>query len=367
MHALVQPLPQRIGFGSGCAVGCADEFVSRGVRRALILTSPSVAPHAKPIVEALMARSIVVSAISDLRPDPTVRGFETLLASVRAFYPEGIIGFGGGSVLDLAKLTAAIHDMADPLPNLFGGDLLPRRKTVLACVPTTLGSGAELSPHVFLHDETTGREPFVSSHWLSPDLLFVDPLYNLTLPAASTAASALSALGLCLETVSRPSAFSLTQPFAVSAARLLAQGLRSSAGEGFTPRVRATLSLGGLQAALAAPPAATFTQQALAAPLARRLGLPRNLASAFVTLPLARLRARDSGASTETEGPDLALAEELFASSGLGAEQARISVSDSILAEIAANAFADPRLHKEDPARFSAASVAQLYRAAFGR
>src|SRR5437899_1317056 len=98
--------PRRIVFGDGSALRCAEEIAELRLRRVFVLTSPSVRAATAPLVAQLRAQGATVEIFSGAQPEPTIAHFNAVLAPARAFAPDAVVGFGGGSALDLAKLVA---------------------------------------------------------------------------------------------------------------------------------------------------------------------------------------------------------------------------------------------------------------------
>src|SRR5699024_7892633 len=111
---------------------------------------------------------------------------------------EVVLGIGGGSVLDVAKVVAAQLGNDQPLEAIVGNGLLKGRSIPLICVPTTSGTGSEVSPNaIFIDDEN--QKKGVISPFLVPDKVYIDPELTLGLPPAITASTGLDALTHCLE------------------------------------------------------------------------------------------------------------------------------------------------------------------------
>ncbi len=175
--------PKRIVFGAG-ALQQAAEIVDLGVRRVLIVTSTPVVPLARPLVEALEIHGVSVTVYGGVDTEPSVTLFETVLEVARSAHPDAVVGIGGGSALDTAKAVAALHDSEQGLRDVFGIGLLKGRKTHLVCLPTTAGTGSEVSPNAIFLDETDQLKKGVISPFLVPDAAYVDPLLTHTVPAA---------------------------------------------------------------------------------------------------------------------------------------------------------------------------------------
>src|ERR1019366_7227365 len=191
--------PPRIVFGNGCAPQCAEFVAQRGVKRALMVTSTPVLPLLGGVTAALKKSGVAILVAPPVDCEPTQELFENILQVARAEQIDGVLGIGGGSAIDVAKLVAALARGKQNTPEVFGINLLHGRELPLVCLPTTAGTGAEVSPNAILLDETDELKKGVVSPHLVPDAAFVDPLLTLSVPPAVTAATGLDALTHCIE------------------------------------------------------------------------------------------------------------------------------------------------------------------------
>ena len=107
--------PSRIVFGSGCASQAVEFLAQRDARRVLLVTTKSVGPRAAFLVEALQRHKIEVRFAPSVPPEPTLEFFNRALAEAKAAQIDSVLGVGGGSALDVAKLLAALVHGARPL------------------------------------------------------------------------------------------------------------------------------------------------------------------------------------------------------------------------------------------------------------
>jgi alcohol dehydrogenase class IV len=372
--------PQRIGIGPGSANTCADEFAARQVHRVFLLTSPSVAPHAKPIVEEMMSKGIVITTTTDIKPAPGLAETEQIINAARAFQPDGIIGFGGGSVLQMAKLAACLCDRPEPISTFFGSDLLPRRRIALACVPTTFGTGCESSSLAYLSGEEDLNDRIISSPWLAPDLAFFDPLFLHSLSATDVLALGIQALGHCIETIVCTPSDSLSAPHAREALVLLSRHLRDAVNGERAGVARTQISLAGACVALCRANAETSALQLLAGPLARQCGLPRTVAAALLTAPLFRTWQTSKIAEFSEVAALVAgeprrgcatVAEEALGWLEVLIREARPTLTSKIgsikeedLAALAMSAASNTRLQRNATKKYSVAALQKIYQQA---
>ncbi|MGH9591864.1 MAG: iron-containing alcohol dehydrogenase, partial [Bryobacteraceae bacterium] len=153
MNAITLLTPPRIVFGNGCASGCAELLADRGMRRVLLVSSKSVLPRIDFLIDGLRKAGCSVATSEPVGPEPTLAGFDTILAAARKLDFDAVVGVGGGSVLDVAKLIAALTQGSQQTRDVFGVNRCEGRRAFLICLPTTAGAGSEVSPNAVLVDE----------------------------------------------------------------------------------------------------------------------------------------------------------------------------------------------------------------------
>jgi alcohol dehydrogenase class IV len=172
-----------------------------GGKRALIVTD---APLVKAGVdqrlrEPLTASNITVDIFSGGEPEPSFRVAEACLEAARIFRPDVLIGLGGGSNMDLAKIVATILGNGGTIRDYIGDDKIPGPVWPLICVPTTAGTGSEVSGASVLTDTDNKMKVGILSNYLRPRVALVDPLLTLSCPPKVTADSGIDALTHAIE------------------------------------------------------------------------------------------------------------------------------------------------------------------------
>ncbi|WP_174299365.1 iron-containing alcohol dehydrogenase [Caulobacter sp. S45] len=195
----VLPLP-RLLFGAGALSGLAGELTLLGVRRPLLLSDRGL-ERAGAVAAALRALPQGVTAHLDTPENPTVAGADIAYADYRAGACDGVVALGGGSVIDTAKILAALAGTAlQGSAELLGQPERIGRNTVpLVAIPTTVGTGSESSPVSALHTVPGGPAIGTRSPFLVPRVAICDPDLVRTLPRRLIAATGVDALSHCIE------------------------------------------------------------------------------------------------------------------------------------------------------------------------
>jgi len=274
--------PQKLVFGNGCSQQVVEDFSRLGCSRVLIVTSGPILPLVRPLSDQLKNKEIAVHIWDAGDSEPTIKMLEGGLETFRGFQADAVVGLGGGSVLDLAKLIAVLCDGHQTVKDVFGIDKLNGRSTYLACLPTTAGTGSEVSPNAILFDPSDQSKKGVVSKYLVADAAYVDPLLTRTVPANVTAATGMDALVHCIEACANRFAHAITDHYALEGIRLIAANLKKAYENGLDMEARANLALGSMYGGLCLGPVNTGAVHALAYPLGGKYHVPHGVSNAVL-------------------------------------------------------------------------------------
>lgn len=367
--------------GTGCAPQCADWLAGRGTRRVLLVTSTPVWPALVSVMAALRRAGLDVVQSPPVDAEPTCAFFELVLAGARARKVDAVLGIGGGSALDVAKLAAGLLRASQPLVEVFGRDRLSGRDLPLVCLPTTAGTGSEVSPNAILLDESAQEKKAVVSPHLVPDAAFVDPVLTWSVPPAVTAATGMDALTHCLEAYANRQAHPAVDIYALEGLRLISAHLERAVRRGDDAEARAHLALGSLLGGLCLGPVNTAAVHALAYPLGGRFRVPHGVANAVLlphvlrfNLPAAPQRyavaavalgAERAASDLETAARGVDRIVRLLSACGLPAGLGALGVPRDALPEMARAAMRVTRLLENNPRLLTEADALQIYEAAY--
>lgn len=190
----------QIVFGAG-AVRQLGELANRlGLKRVLIVTDARlVEAGLYDEVQMPLRDRVTLDLFTGGEPEPSLRVAEFCIAHARTFKPDGLIGLGGGSNMDLAKITATVLAHGGVPRDYLGEDRVPGPILPLICVPTTAGTGSEVSASGVFTDEENHIKAGAMSNYLRPRLAVIDPRLTLTCPRQVTADSGIDAMTHAIE------------------------------------------------------------------------------------------------------------------------------------------------------------------------
>jgi len=278
-----------LDFGAGAVMRCAADLRDREARSAFIVTTKPTLFLCEPLIAALRESGIAVTIWSDLAGEPTIREFHAALALARDVEADAVIGIGGGSAMDVAKLVAALADDAQQIDHVIGVDRLAGRSLWLACVPTTAGTGSEVTPIAILGDEDEDLKKGVVSRHLVPDAAYLDPLLTVSMPPAVTAATGIDALTHCIEAYANRFAHPLVDVYALEGIRLISRNLVRAVEDGGDIDARAAMLRASLYGGLCLGPVNTAAVHALAYPLGGEFHIAHGVANSLLLPHVLRL------------------------------------------------------------------------------
>ena len=274
--------PQKIVFGSGCIQTFVDDYLSLGFRRLFVLTAPPILPLIEPAMNWLKENGVSIEVCHDILAEPTLNDFNKILDSAREFRADSVVGIGGGSVLDVAKLVAAFIDSDQKAEDCFGTGFIKKKGLWLACLPTTAGTGSEVSPNAILRDERDRLKKGIVSPYLLADTAYVDPMLTMTVPSKVTADTGMDALTHSIEAYTNKFAHPAVDIYALQGIKLIAANLLRAVRDGNDTEAREAMSLGSLYGGLVLGPVNTAAVHALSYPLGGEFHIPHGLSNAIL-------------------------------------------------------------------------------------
>lgn len=282
MNTITLQQPQKIVFGSGCINTLADDYQKLGLKRLFILTAPPIRPLIAELMEKLQAAGTETEVFDNILAEPTVNDFKAILTKAEAFRADSVIGVGGGSVLDISKLVATLLYSDQQVEDCFGTGLIKKKGLWFACLPTTAGTGSEVSPNAILLDERDKLKKGIVSPFLMADAAYADPRLTLTVPSKVTADTGMDALTHCIEAYTNKFAHPMVDMYARRGIELLAKNLLRAVKDGSDLEAREACALGSLYGGLCLGPVNTAAVHALSYPLGGEYHIPHGLSNAIL-------------------------------------------------------------------------------------
>jgi alcohol dehydrogenase class IV len=190
----------QIHFGSGAVRQLPEILQKLNLRRVLIVTDEVlVKAGIVDQVQEPLRQQVALELFTGGEPEPSLRAADACIAHARAFRPDGLIGLGGGSNMDLAKIAAAVLTHGGTPRDYLGEDRVPGPTLPLVCIPTTAGTGSEVTAAAVFLDQDNHIKAGVLSNYLRPAVAVVDPRLTLSCPRKVTADSGIDALTHAIE------------------------------------------------------------------------------------------------------------------------------------------------------------------------
>ncbi|WP_175731504.1 iron-containing alcohol dehydrogenase [Burkholderia ambifaria] len=278
---------KHIVHGAGSLDTLADKLslLDTPVERIALITQPAMEELgiADRVIESLNAKDVDVRIIRGVEPEPTIGNVETVYQEqIAPFAPQAILSIGGGSVLDAAKLFAVRLTNDEPLRNWLGIDLIKHPGVPMILVPTTAGTGSEVTPNaiVTLPDEAL-KVGIVSRHLL-PQIVILDAELTLGLPKPITAATGMDAFVHALESYISTKANPISDMYAMESMRLIGANIVEAYENGRSLKAREAMMLGSMYGGLALTAAGTAAVHALAYPLGGMFNVTHGVANAML-------------------------------------------------------------------------------------
>ncbi len=275
--------PERLLFGWG-SVGKTGEEALRYGTKALIVsgkTSSRASGALDAVCASLKSAGIAVTLFCEVESDPSVHTVTVGATLARDSGADIVIALGGGSPLDAAK---AISVMATHSGNIvdYEKTALTRKGIPVIAIPTTAGTGSEVTKFVVITDTDRTVKMLISSPFLIPRVALLDPQLTLSIPPAFTAGPGMDALTHAIEAFQSSLAAPTTDVFALSAIRLIGGNLVKATLNGANVEARTAMLLGQMHAGLAFGNASVALVHAMSRPLGAHFGIPHGQANAIL-------------------------------------------------------------------------------------
>ena len=369
----------KLVFGAEAWGTMRQDIAGSGHRRVFIVSTPHLEPALADLSSDLAADGIDSAVDDSIVTEPSFDDFDAVLDRAKAFGADCVLGIGGGSVLDVAKLLAAQLDNDQTLEEVVGIGKLKGRRVRMICVPTTSGTGSEVSPNALFVDRARNKVGVISPH-LVPDAAYICPELTVSVPPLVTAATGVDALTHCLEAYANRFAHPMCDVLALEGIHLIAGGIEAACADGSNLDARTHLALGSVYGGMCLGPVNTAAVHALAYPLGALFHVPHGLSIALMlpyvmefTLPeavdryadVARAVGAAEGGTTEaTARNGIERLREIMAACALPSRLHEIDIPEDAIDRMARDALKVQRLLKNNPREVSLDDARAIYRVA---
>ncbi|MBQ4128774.1 MAG: bifunctional acetaldehyde-CoA/alcohol dehydrogenase [Ruminococcus sp.] len=307
--------PEKIYIKKGCLSVALDELKNvMGKKRAFIVTDTFLYEngYTKPITDKLDEMGIVHSTFFDVQPDPTLKNAKDGAAQMAQFKPDTIIALGGGSAMDAAKIMWVLYEHPDADFMDMAMRFIDIRKRVYTfpkmgekayfiAVPTSAGTGSEVTPFAVITDENTGVKYPLADYELLPNMAIIDTDFHMSAPKGLTAASGIDAVTHAVEAYVAMLATDYTDSLALGALKTIFEYLPRAYDNGQTDvEAREKMANAATMAGMAFANAFLGVCHSMAHKLGAFHHLPHGVANALMIEEVIRFNACEAPAKMGT-------------------------------------------------------------------
>jgi len=314
----------------------------------------------------------------DVEAEPSTDSVAPCLDYARQAECDVVVGLGGGSVLDTTKAVAMLLKNEGTVEDYLGNDLVQRRGVPTILMPTTAGTGSEITPNALFYVPSRRAKEAVISPLIVTPVAMVDPVLTLSVPPSVTAATGMDALCHAIESYTGLNATPLSEPFALEAIRLISANLRQAVMDGQSLRAREGMALGSLYAAISLANSGTNAVHALAYPLQGLNRITHGIANSLL-LPyvmefnllgnlekfakVAEMMGQPVGHSSlrDAAGESARACRQLSQDVGIPQHMSDVGISAAQMGELVGGALKVTRLLKNNPRPIGAEDVERIY------
>ena len=246
-------IPPVLITGSGSSEKVGEEIRKLGLKKGLVVTDEVISKLGllESIKEVLSENKIEFAVYDKISAEPTVDFVTEGLSAYKENECEFLLAVGGGSALDTAKAIAVMVTNKGTIEDYKGLNNIPEKGVPLIAIPTTAGTGSEVTVYTIITDTKTDVKMLIGSPFVMPQVAIVDPLLTLSCPRGLTAAVGIDALTHAIEAYVSVKAQPMSDIFCLSAIELISDNLRQAWANGNNVEAREKTMLGALQAGIA--------------------------------------------------------------------------------------------------------------------
>ncbi len=391
MKAFTFATSQSIICESGAAARLAEIIQDQSIHSVMIITDPSIKQLGlhKSALDSLDKANIAVQVFSDVQADPPEAVVQTAIDNAKRTGVDAIVGLGGGSSMDVAKITALLAHPSSKqtLNDIYGVDNAKGERLPLIQVPTTAGTGSEVTQVAIVTTGKTTKIGAVTPLFL-PDFVILDADLTMGLPQHVTAATGIDAMVHAIEAyTSIHKKNPMSDLMAKESLRLIARSIQTATHNGSDKTAREEMLLGAMLAGQAFANSPVAAVHALAYPLGGHFHIPHGLSNSLVLPHVMRFNLNDPETFAATlyaelapiifpnenfNGPDIEIAtklvknlEALIKELGLPTTLKEMEIEESFLPQLAQDAMLQTRLLVNNPTEIKLEDALAIYQMAY--
>lgn len=286
MNEFLFRMPTRVIFGAGSIKKVPQLCKEQGFARVFVVTgstSTRKSSYLHEMIAEMDAIGITTHVFSEVEADPSVETVTKGVAELTAFAADAVIAFGGGSPMDAAKSVSMISaNGGSILDYMQARKTYTKRGVPLICIPTTAGTGSEVTAAAVTTDKDSRKKIGVSHDFQMPAFAILDPVLHVTMPPSVTAATGIDALTHAIETFIAMKANPITDSLALSAIKMIGENLRLACANGENLEARGNMAIASLIAGGAFTNAGLGAVHGIAHPVGAQFGVAHGVANGIL-------------------------------------------------------------------------------------
>ncbi len=373
--------PKTLITGNGSIAKIGEEAKKLRATKALIITDPGVActGSVEQVEGPLKAAGLKTGVFDKAVPEPPMGSVDEIVTFAEKGKYDCIIGFGGGSAIDVAKMVAVLVGSGAKVEDYVGVDQVPKKGLPIIAVPTTAGTGSEVTAIAIFANEKLNVKQGVVSGYLIPNIALVDPELTWSCPANVTAASGMDALIHCIEAYTSVNATMHTDPLAYEGIKLISKSIRAATYDGNNAWARHNMAMGSLLGGIAFGNAGVGAVHALSYPIGGMFHVPHGVANTlmlpwvmefnmlsclqwFREIGEAMGENMDGLSDREAADKTVAALRQLAEDLNVPLYLNEVGIPESAIPDLVKGALTQGRLWANNPRKFTAEDMAQVYR-----
>ncbi|WP_423798465.1 iron-containing alcohol dehydrogenase [Neobacillus sp. SAB-20_R2A] len=368
--------------GNGATEKLLEETTRLNMKNPLIVTDEILEKIGVVDKIITLLKGLPHGVYTGVKPEPEIALVEECKEAFTSGGHDGLIALGGGSAIDIAKAVSGFAGFDGPIEQLFGTDLVPKKGAPIIAIPTTAGTGSEVTNIAILSDTEAQLKKGIVSDYLLPDVAIVSPEMTLTMPKSVTSASGIDALVHAIEAYISVNASPITDALAIGAMKMIAKYLPKAYANPNHIEARENMATASLMAGMAFGNAGVGAVHALAYPLGGRYHIAHGVSNALL-LPyvmewnkiacaerfrdIAEALGQNTSGLSDNEAADLAVEtmRTLSAMVNIPTGLRSFDIPEEDLRSMAEDASQITRLLKNNPRVLSTDEIEKIYQSAY--